>query len=281
MFVRLERGDKIMVCSDGVHDNFDAELLGKSPSQVDSSLVDVSWKDLDFEKSNELKSQFSSQKLREFFLCSENLQQVGEKILEHCLEVTKPSREWMAQNKNGSLPSDYTKFPGKMDHTTLLLLSAGLFEDLPLNVEKVNTWIEKNDLSNAPPNMIGTVSPFSFKDSLTASNIPISATVGHTKNELIVYVQLLSGTELECKAESDRLHLTIKFDSKLEKEIQKIVGENPISFGFNEFQNDSQRTLILPEGLTIDPSSKRSIFDRSDGIVTLRFEKENIKNTFF
>jgi hypothetical protein len=41
-------------------------------------------------------------------------------LADFCLKNTKSSRDFMDENPNKRLPSDYTKFPGKMDHTSLL-----------------------------------------------------------------------------------------------------------------------------------------------------------------
>ena len=161
-----------------------------------------------------------------------------------------------------------------MDHTSCLIFRVGTIEDLPLNKEKLNAWVEKIDSENGPSTIIDTRSAYSFSDSLGSINVPIAATVGHTKEEVIIYVQLLSGTELECKAESDRLYLSLKYDGNTQKEIQKFLSDSSLNVSYNEILTSTpQRVLILPNELRIDPTSKRSIFDRNDGIITLRFEK--------
>ena len=43
-----------------------------------------------------------------------------EALLAFALQNTSSSREWMAAHPEQRLPSDYRRFPGKMDHTTCL-----------------------------------------------------------------------------------------------------------------------------------------------------------------
>eukprot|EP00010_Vexillifera_abyssalis_P008882 CAMPEP_0201544274 /NCGR_PEP_ID=MMETSP0173_2-20130828/874_1 /ASSEMBLY_ACC=CAM_ASM_000268 /TAXON_ID=218659 /ORGANISM="Vexillifera sp., Strain DIVA3 564/2" /LENGTH=520 /DNA_ID=CAMNT_0047952335 /DNA_START=33 /DNA_END=1595 /DNA_ORIENTATION=- len=49
--------------------------------------------------------------------------QVTDALIAHCCKVTQHSRDWLKQNPRKRLPLDFTKFPGKMDHTTALSFS--------------------------------------------------------------------------------------------------------------------------------------------------------------
>jgi hypothetical protein len=51
--------------------------------------------------------------------------QVTKAVLKHCQTLTSSSRLWMEANPLDPLPCDYTKFPGKMDHTTCVTLRVG------------------------------------------------------------------------------------------------------------------------------------------------------------
>ena len=50
-----------------------------------------------------------------------SLEQKVTAVLKHCMDTTSPSRTWMVEHK-GRLPHDYSRFPGKMDHTTCVAL---------------------------------------------------------------------------------------------------------------------------------------------------------------
>jgi len=51
-------------------------------------------------------------------------EEVSEKLCDHCVEVTAKSR-WAMEQKDGRLLKDYTIYPGKMDHTTCLVMRVG------------------------------------------------------------------------------------------------------------------------------------------------------------
>lgn len=137
----VEEHDLIILVSDGVHDNLDPQVLGKSPkdiventafpvdewSQIEKEdqveklktlymcklmLDSVEGRDEDISK---LRSKISSSSLSE----SDEVDltsplRITNRLMKHCLQVTSKGREWMEQNPKDRLPSDYTAFPGKM-----------------------------------------------------------------------------------------------------------------------------------------------------------------------
>jgi len=52
---------------------------------------------------------------------------ITKKIIKYCMDLTAVSREYMEQNPFLALAHDYTKYPGKMDHTTCVAISVGIF----------------------------------------------------------------------------------------------------------------------------------------------------------
>jgi hypothetical protein len=102
-----ERGDMLILVTDGVSDNFDPELLGVN---VDGFNAQTS-------------NAWSCDKVREALSGSEDAQSVVETLLGYCVSVTQSSRDWHESGgSRGKLPQDYRKFPGKMDHCTCLCL---------------------------------------------------------------------------------------------------------------------------------------------------------------
>jgi len=47
-------------------------------------------------------------------------------MIEYCSFTTKKMRDWMETHPNQSQPTNYKDFPGKMDHTTCIVVQAGV-----------------------------------------------------------------------------------------------------------------------------------------------------------
>jgi len=140
-----EQDDLVVIVSDGVHDNLDPEILGKMPCDIDNvRFANVhSWKEIEsHDDLMQLKQYFmlnllyemivhgaeSDGKLRnKIFSLGEEIstlypEAVTSRILRYCLQTTSLGREWMEQNPKSKLPMDYIKYPGKMDHTTCVVI---------------------------------------------------------------------------------------------------------------------------------------------------------------
>eukprot|EP01089_Gocevia_fonbrunei_P015568 TRINITY_DN4583_c0_g1_i2.p1 TRINITY_DN4583_c0_g1~~TRINITY_DN4583_c0_g1_i2.p1 ORF type:complete len:548 (-),score=101.04 TRINITY_DN4583_c0_g1_i2:179-1822(-) len=50
---------------------------------------------------------------------------LAERLVRHCVEITESSRIWMEENPTRRMPMDYSKFKGKMDHTTVVVFKVG------------------------------------------------------------------------------------------------------------------------------------------------------------
>jgi len=118
-FHPLTEGDMLLLCSDGVHDNFDPEHLGKSPKDVGLSATE--WSLVEPVDAQQIKDIYRARYLEDLLVGSKELDEVVDKLLIHSKATTASSRFWMEQNK-ARLPSDYTRFPGKMDHTTCVAI---------------------------------------------------------------------------------------------------------------------------------------------------------------
>lgn len=118
-------GDIIFVCSDGVHDNFDPQQHGMAPSEF--GLDAPSWKEGDPSLVNQVKSEFRCKKMEEVVGRGEDVtvKTLTERLVAYCEKTNLPSQEFMQQYPGKRLPHDYTRFPGKMDHTTLVALRVG------------------------------------------------------------------------------------------------------------------------------------------------------------
>lgn len=144
-----DEGDVLVCVSDGVYDNLDPQSLGISP--VELGLEGDSWdSQLDLKKVDEVKQVYVCQMIRDIVfgpqrdvsstaLISDdsyaapivvstprppslNAADIVEKLVQHCLETTQSSRDFMEQNPEKILPKNYREYPGKLDHTTCVAL---------------------------------------------------------------------------------------------------------------------------------------------------------------
>jgi hypothetical protein len=137
-FHPCEAGDIIFIISDGVHDNFDPQSLGKSPKELNINAE--SWSQIDskdpvlYAETEKVKYLFANKFLNTLIGGAKSLQPatrttpslITNKLTEHSLQLTKPARHFMEQNWNKKLPPDYAKYPGKMDHATCVAFEVGL-----------------------------------------------------------------------------------------------------------------------------------------------------------
>lgn len=112
----------VFVCSDGVHDNFDPQQLGKTPKEVDKDFESESWKDLEGkEKAAQVKAKFRSKLMQDILMeqASKGKSitpqgfEISGKILkhsvlvdaliDHCVGVTKNCREYMVANPGNGM----------------------------------------------------------------------------------------------------------------------------------------------------------------------------------
>ena len=123
-----EEGDIIVFLSDGVHDNFDPQLLGKTPHDLGVENV-LDWRLLDREVGERLKTSYRERKMLEVIapngeqLGSLTVSEINDRIIQYCIDLTQLSRTYMETNPGLELPEDYVSYPGKMDHTTCVCLA--------------------------------------------------------------------------------------------------------------------------------------------------------------
>eukprot|EP01124_Arcella_intermedia_P024238 TRINITY_DN4034_c0_g1_i4.p1 TRINITY_DN4034_c0_g1~~TRINITY_DN4034_c0_g1_i4.p1 ORF type:complete len:1514 (-),score=449.67 TRINITY_DN4034_c0_g1_i4:136-4677(-) len=139
----LEEGDYVLVVTDGVYDNMDPQSLGIPLSESNiPGLEGKTWKDITDIPNPELldsvyhyKNNYITQKfesllkelVEEQSLSLENVQcsQIAQKIINYCKQVTLTTRDYMEKNPNNNQPSSFKDFPGKVDHTTCLVIKVG------------------------------------------------------------------------------------------------------------------------------------------------------------
>lgn len=117
-----DEDDLIFMVSDGVYDNLDPRHLGLKPCEVGIP-GDQTWNDVDSLIAAEANCQFIENKLTAILNeLGDNLQAqtVCQTLTDFCLGVTEQTRQFMIQNPSTRLPKDYSLYPGKVDHTTVI-----------------------------------------------------------------------------------------------------------------------------------------------------------------
>jgi len=134
-----DEGDFIFLMSDGVHDNLDPQTLGFTPEDLGMA-GDMTWKEAENEPgSKEKKAVFMTTLFHDIVLpkgATPNAHEMVTRILDYSHTTTDSSRVWMQANPNQRLPSDYTKFPGKLDHTTCVCFQVGSAYSFPPSFKK-------------------------------------------------------------------------------------------------------------------------------------------------
>jgi serine/threonine protein phosphatase PrpC len=125
-------GDIIMLLSSGVHNNLDPEFLGKTPKQVGgtedtwASVVDP--ENLKRKYRCSLIEQILGVNATESTTESEHVtpSKCTQSLIQHAIKTTTNVRQYMESNPQAStVPKDYTKYPGKMNHATCLSFRVG------------------------------------------------------------------------------------------------------------------------------------------------------------
>jgi len=67
------------------------------------------------------------------------------KLIKHCQQTTKASRRWVGEHPDARMPSDRSKFKGKMDHTTCICLKVGTIKCKFENLDGNSTESEEEE----------------------------------------------------------------------------------------------------------------------------------------
>lgn len=131
-FMPCEPGDVLLLVSDGVHDNFDPQMLGRLPSEVGLELKDDAWESdaptglggggesVEVEVA---KDKFRAAALQQLLEAGPlTPRAITTRLVDHCYATTRVCREFMEHSPQARQPTDYRQFPGKMDHTTAACL---------------------------------------------------------------------------------------------------------------------------------------------------------------
>lgn len=126
--MRLEPHDIIIGCSDGIHDNFDPLFCGEPPSENEV------W---DMKNPNHvaLRQKMSLDKLIK--VAGEDSKTMATNLITYVSKLTLAKKLYMYENPGEEEPKDYKAFPGKADHTSVVV-----YEHIPTQ-EKRGSFIKR------------------------------------------------------------------------------------------------------------------------------------------
>ncbi|EDR30116.1 hypothetical protein EDI_322580 [Entamoeba dispar SAW760] len=120
--IKLDRcndGDIIIIATDGYHDNFDPTLLDYNP--IDIGIDANDWNEASKTPYFLEKKQIWIERLiTSIFKTSSSMCHFVEQLGDYVTETTQTSRKFVENHPGEKLPPDPHKFPGKLDHSTLL-----------------------------------------------------------------------------------------------------------------------------------------------------------------
>jgi len=127
--VPCQIGDIIILCTDGVHDNLDPQILGKNPASIGLAGSET-WEEVSSDIGVDAKNKYMNKLLTDMILLDGNEinpSVIAKKIVRYCRDVTGASRQWMEQNPNSVQQADYEQYPGKLDHATAVAVLVGKY----------------------------------------------------------------------------------------------------------------------------------------------------------
>jgi hypothetical protein len=174
-------GDIIVLCTDGVYDNFDPIFQGKTPRDV--GLPEAEWIQrmeiradqpaaeqerrrkeeapllpiiaMQEQKKEEYCLQFAGSLLRGLGQQAATASAIVETFIGHCVTLTQAGRELMESKVGQRQSDDYKRYPGKMDHTTVLSFTVGQ----PLPPHSTDSPFPSPPTSPSPPSFTPSSPP--------------------------------------------------------------------------------------------------------------------------
>lgn len=209
--VFCEEGDFLILCTDGVHDNFDPEQLGFHPSSLGFPGVE-SWDRISDDQAQHVKTRYAEKKIASVF------KKIGPDItpraivrgiIDFVFHITKPSREFMHTNPFKKLPKDQKMYPGKMDHSTLICFKVGMgsregiFSDV--SVEKKLKRLQELEMECVQMRSEFLCESMKFRQVVS----PLTVTIGETECEVFLLVQTISKGNLLISANETSVFLQV------------------------------------------------------------------------
>ena len=277
--------DILIICSDGVFDNFDPPTQGILPRDLGINVDNWEDESLDLRVTATLFTKYRLQFLKTL-LFEENPiitqlspQSIVQRLLHNSLISTRQSRKFMREHPGKRLPSNFEKYPGKMDHTTALAITVGdvshIFNtsrgsDGCLPVAK--KWTQSNERNplfaiDAPGNRL------ELKCAVLL-NIPLSINLYENPKEILLICETIPNCNISILADENNIYLRVIPREKLN--YKKLFGDEILMFGLNELEQPIERVIPLP--CEVLPSTKTVESDTRSGFIHVRITKKIIRD---
>ena len=136
-------GDIIIICSDGVHDNFDPQMNNLYPK--DLGVKQESWEDCLPSEANAAKAEWRTSEMGKIVESNDpSVEDMVDKLITYCEDKNKAAQDFMKEHQGKKLPNDYELYPGKMDHTTVVCMKVGEIPTAMLTAEFENPQFYKS-----------------------------------------------------------------------------------------------------------------------------------------
>ncbi|ELP88820.1 hypothetical protein EIN_368180 [Entamoeba invadens IP1] len=130
-------GDFLVMATDGYHDNFDPIITGKTPKEV--SLQYKTWEEAEKDVECSLKkARFVEEIVMDFITNSVSLADFCENTSRYVVNMTTRIRTFMEERQGEKHPKDPHEYPGKCDHTTVMIFKMERRGDIP---EVINCYV--------------------------------------------------------------------------------------------------------------------------------------------
>jgi hypothetical protein len=122
-YVLCEENDLLILVSDGIVDNLDPKHRGVLPEELSDTQY-TSYEGMPSEVYMNFANVWRNKALEDIIAQDSTPKALTGALMDLVRKVVKPSQQFLENpdNMNKRLPSDYSQFPGKMDHTTAIVI---------------------------------------------------------------------------------------------------------------------------------------------------------------
>ena len=279
IFSHLIEEDDILFCvSDGVHDNLDPEELGILPNEL--GIPAECWSDFPAKLMSQVKARFSSRILQMILLenqiSSLTPRFIVNELIQHAKDVTTASRAHSESESNTKLPSDYRKYPGKVDHTTCVAFVASAsfqghlkrFEETQRLASALRSEFQQQT----------SLLQFEVERHKFESNMPLQVSIGLSPTHIKVFCRTIATGQIVVRIREDNLFIRVEQVNSLRELIPKEL-ESLMLIGNDEFSFPIERSIALPRPVNADPTSSDVSYDDATGLVCISLELKDAPTT--
>jgi len=126
-YSKVQPGDVILMLTEGVLANYDAQFLGMTPKDTDPKNIKADmWSDLETPKADAVKSAFRIKLLERLLQKAKTPLQITQDIINHVIACTTVRRAFL-EREGKTPPKNYVLYPGKLDHATVVCFTVTEF----------------------------------------------------------------------------------------------------------------------------------------------------------